>query len=198
MYRNCHLPANMTEGSEVKTFGKYGKSDPLQALTECFTYLSSKGQDDGVLILVSFYEVDEMRLRKGLKCQCKYEYGILKRIAFALLLQELGRNEPLFHSKYFTSGRDQIKMHMTKPKPKQDLVCDSQLAKGYESEKVVICNSFKEYLSRASIVGVNVEYDEKLFAKYGFDWIQNNPQHKCGEMPKSEDYLIGLNQMDSK
>ena len=74
-------------------------------------------------------------------------------------------------------------MHMTKPKPKQDLVCHPNLARGYESEKVIICNLYMEYLSRASIVGVEVNYDEEALPKYGFDWIQNNPNHKCGEMP---------------
>ena len=197
MYRNCHLPANMTEGSEVKTFGEEWESDPLQALKECFAYLSSKGQDDGFLILATLYEsFDDMNLRKDLKCQCKDEYLIISRIGLALLLQELGRDKPLFHLQemgeyYFTSGRDQIKMHMTKPKPKQDLVCDRDLAKGYESEKVIICNNVgKEHLSRASIVGVEVTYNQKALIKYGFDWIQNNPHHKCGEIFKSDNELL--------
>ena len=62
MYQNCILPSNMTEGSEVRTFGN-AEYDPFQAFEDCFSYLSSKGQDDGVLILTTSYEwrEDEMR-----------------------------------------------------------------------------------------------------------------------------------------
>ena len=170
----------MTEGSEVKTFGTEWETDPFQALKECFAYLSLKGQDDGVLILVYFNEYYETKFKNDLKCQCKDEFGILTRIAFALLLQELGRDVPLFHLDNGTSGREIIKTHMTKPKPKQDLVCDSFLAKGYESEKVITCNSAKkEDLSRASIVGVEAKYDRLALWKYGFDWLKSNPDHHC-------------------
>ena len=183
MYMNCNLSANMTEGSEVKKIGNVDY-DPLQALKECFAYLSSKGPDDGVLILTSLREwYSERKLRKDLKCKCKDEIGIFQRIAFVLLLQELGREEPLFHLQNFTSGRERIKMHMTNPKQKQDLVSDCTLAKGYESEKVVTINLTKQHLSRASIVGVDLDFDGKAFYKYGFSWIRTNTDHKCDKMP---------------
>ena len=185
----------MTEGSEVK---KFVHEDPLLALEACFKHFSSKGQDDGVLILTYFCstvtDMETEELRKELRCKCKHKKEILPRIAFALLLQELGRDEPLFHLENFTSGKERIKLHMTNPKPKQDLVTDKYLAKGYEAEKVIICNLGyeKEHLSRASIYGVEVEYDEKTLVNYGFNWIQNNPNHKCGQLPKlkSDDNLL--------
>ena len=115
LYRNCHLPANMTEGSEVKLFGG-NNCNPLQAFEECFTYLSSKSQDDGFLILfdsLEFHKERELR-RERLKCNCRDKIGILRIIGLSILLQELGRDEPLFHTREkFTSGREKIKEHNT-------------------------------------------------------------------------------------
>ena len=192
MYKNCHLPTNMTEGSKVKIFGDK-KSDPLQAFMECFNHPSLKGLEDEVLILIDPYEEDdEKKLRDNLKCKCKDDEGILSRIAYALLLQELGREVPLFHTRHSSSGREKIKLHMIKPKRKQDLVCEQHLAKGYEYEKVIICNLNVEHLSRASIDGIEVRFDPNALVKFGLNSIRNNTQHKCGELPKltSDDDLL--------
>ena len=173
----------MTEGREVKILG--GEDcDPLLAFDESFKYLSSKSQDDGVLILTYNFSSEALKFKSKIKCNCN-DRSIL-RIAFAFLLQKVGRDQPLFHFENFTSGREQVKMHITNPKPKQDLVFDWSLANGYEAEKVIHCSKSKRQISRASMEGVILRYDEKLFASYGFEWLKNNPDHICGELPKLE------------
>ena len=144
MYMNCHVPVNMTDGKEVKTFGNW--KDPLLGFQECFDYLSPIGQDDGVLILMDSYDfsyMDELS-EELVKCHCKDEKGQIGKVAVSLLLQELGRNEPLFHLKHSSDGREKIKIHMTDPKPKQDLVCDVDLAKGMFINHV---DSMSDFLS---------------------------------------------------
>ena len=184
MYKNCHLPNNMTEGSAVKIFGDCNYN-PTLAFENCFDYLSKYVQN--ILILTNSYSEWDKQFRNKLKCECKDFAGFLRRVAFALVLQRLGRSQPLFHHTNFTSGRETIKMHMINPALKQDLVCDRNLARGYEAETVIVCNlKSKEHLSRASIQGIEMKYDQRAFVSYGYEWIVKNPDHICGELPETK------------